>query len=88
MTKINTTAHKQRHFILSAYSFRAFILSGRFLRFAPFMRFCARIVPLTCKTTIMDPNGSIIAVLQVKGRFFRLKFAKNMQFLIFCPKIR
>ena len=70
MTKINTTAHKQRHFILSAYSFRAFILSGRFLRFAPFMRFCARMVPLPCKKTIMDSNGSVIAVLQAEGRVF------------------
>ena len=51
------------------------------------MGFCARIVPLTCKTTIMDPNGSIIAVLQVEGRFF-VDFSENTRFLTFCPKIR
>ena len=41
------------------------------------MGLCARKVPLTCKTTIMDPNGSIIAVLQVEGRFFR-RFLANI----------
>ena len=45
-------------------------LGADFLRFAIFMGSCAREVPLTCKTAIMDPNGSIIAVLQVEGRFF------------------
>ena len=44
------------------------------------MGFCAKIVPLTCKTTIMNPNGSILAVLQVEGRFFRLFLAKTYNF--------
>ena len=62
---------------------RAVFSRDRFLRLSPFMGFYARIVPLTCKTMIMDPRGSIIAVLQVEGRFSRRFFAKICTFQCF-----
>ena len=51
------------------------------------MGFCAKIVPLTCKTTSMDPNGSIIAVVQVEGRFF-VDFQRKYAYFYILPKIR
>ena len=61
--------------VASSPASRAIICSGPFLRFAPFMGFCARKVPQPCKTTVMDPNGPITVVLQGEGRF-------NLRFLV------
>ena len=69
---------------------RAVTGGGRFLRFASFMGFCAREVPQPCKTTIVDPDGSIIAVLQVEGRFvvvFLRILGQNIKKRVFSLKI-